>query len=82
MKNFITALGGSGKLPPPPSGHPPVARVLYYQSLYDPPDKGNTVVSLIAPRPPWGDWWRKRGLHFWVLRNEELKNLHWININQ
>jgi hypothetical protein len=32
-KIYIAALGGSGKPPPPPLGHPPVAIVPYYLYL-------------------------------------------------
>jgi len=42
----------SGALPPP-LRHPPVAMTTYYLQ----PDPGHRY----APRPPPGDWWRKRG---------------------
>jgi hypothetical protein len=41
---------------PPPLRHPPIAMRTYELQ----PDPGNRN----APRPPTGDWWRKRGAIF------------------
>ena len=50
--------------PPPPLGHPPVARVPYY--LYTIVEKFPVQViqrHRNAPPPPWGQGWRKGGYH-------------------
>ncbi len=49
IKSMRNSLSGTT---PPPLGHPPIAMVPYYPIL---------VPSLIAPRPPRGTHWRKRG---------------------
>ena len=61
---------------PPPLGHPHIAIVPYYlsgKSKWFAENEDRPIAT--APRPPTGDWWRKRGAEFFHLEFLKILSL-------